>query len=318
MANEKPHLVTVLGPTATGKTSFAARFAMEVGGEIISADSRQVYRRMDIGTGKDLEDYIIRDFKVPVHLIDIAEPGYKYNVFEFQRDFLKVLKNILSRGACPVLCGGTGMYIEAVLKGYRLVQVPHDENLRKDLEKMSDEQLTAILSEHRKLHNVSDTSSRKRLVRAVEIALYQSRHGEPENCFSPGLRKLIFGITAGRNERRRRITVRLEKRLESGMIEEVKGLMDEGVSPDDLKFYGLEYKFVTMYLLGEIDYETMFARLNTAIHQFAKRQMTWFRRMERQGFIIHWFDADMPEVLKIEKAVRLYKQAQQRADNSGY
>ncbi len=304
-----PLLVTVLGPTATGKTTFAARFAAEMGGEVISADSRQVYRRMDIGTGKDMQDYVVGGRRVPCHLTDIAEPGYKYSVFEFQRDFFRVYNELTSRGVQPVLCGGTGMYIESVLKGYRLVQVPHNEKLRKELESMTDNELIQILSRHRQLHNVTDTSSRKRLVRAVEIALYQSEYGDLEDNFTPAFRNLILGITADRAERRRRITERLEKRINSGMIEEVKELLHEGVSADDLKFYGLEYKFVTMYLLGEIDYDTMFSRLNTAIHQFAKRQMTWFRRMERQGFHIHWLDVKMPVDVKINKALKLYRES---------
>ncbi len=318
MDKNKPVLITVVGPTATGKTSFAARLARETDGEIISADSRQVYRRMDIGTGKDKDDYLVKGSRIPSHLIDIAEPGYKYSVYEFRRDFLKAYHDIVSRGRQPVLCGGTGMYIEAAVKGYMLIEVPHDTELRKELETKSMKELESMLARYRHPHNVSDTSSRKRLVRAVEIAVYQSKYGKlRENDDHPRFENLLIGLTADRDERRRRITERLKKRIASGLIGEVRSLLDEGVKAEDLKYYGLEYRYVTMYILGELDYGEMFAKLNTEIHRFAKRQMTWFRRMERQGFNIHWLDAGMPEDLKTEKAMQLYKKAG-RAGNSRF
>jgi len=283
-------LIVITGPTATGKTSIAARLAAEIEGEIISADSRQVYRKMDLGTGKDLDDYIVNGKKIPFHLIDIAEPGYEYNVFEFQRDFFDAFLDIKSRGKRPILCGGTGMYIEAAISEYKLIEVPENSDLRKTLLTKTDEELQNILVSMRKLHNTSDTSDRKRLIRAIEIEQYYSDNPQIPSE-TPKINSIIFGINKPRDEVRERITKRLKQRLETGMIEEVELLLENGVTPEKLKYYGLEYKFLTQYILGEITYEQMFSQLNTAIHQFAKRQMTWFRRMEKKGFNIIWVES---------------------------
>jgi len=293
-------MVTILGATASGKTAVASHLAKSLGGEIISADSRQVYRGMDIGTGKDLSDYIIEGTLVPYHLIDIADAGYQYNVFEFQRDFLKVYNSMQNRKKFPVLCGGTGLYIEAVLKGYKLIQVPVNETRRKELQKMSLEELTSILSRYKELHNTSDIENKKRAVRAIEIEEYYQLHPEIDLSF-PEINSLIVGIKFDRDSRRRRITQRLKDRLENGMIEEVEKLLSTGLTPESLTYYGLEYKYLTMYVTGEISYDEMFQSLNTAIHQFSKRQMTWFRKMEREGFKIHWLDGYIPLPEKIER-----------------
>ncbi|MFP4366219.1 MAG: tRNA (adenosine(37)-N6)-dimethylallyltransferase MiaA [Bacteroidales bacterium] len=299
-------LITVLGPTASGKTSFAARLAHCIDGEIISADSRQVYRRMDIGTGKDYSDYIIEGKAIPYHLIDIVEPGYKYSLFEYQRDFLNAWNDINGRGKKAILCGGSGMYIESVLDAYRLVNVPIDEDLRKELEAKTEEELIDILSSLRKLHNVSDITSKQRLIRAIEIAVYMSQNKEVHFSF-PRFDKLIFGIHSDREKRRQRITERLGTRLKEGLIEEVQQLLDEGVDPGSLIFYGLEYKYITLYLIGRMEYEEMKDRLKIAIHQFGKRQMTWFRKMERSGYSIHWLDSDMEMDEKLTRAIFLIK-----------
>jgi tRNA dimethylallyltransferase len=284
-----PDFITVLGPTATGKTKFAAQLASIIDAEIISADSRQVYRKMTLGTGKDYGDYVVDGKTIPYHLIDIKDPGYHYNLFEFQQDFLNAYKDIKSRGKQVILCGGTGMYIESVLKGFEIMQVPVNHELRKSLEIKSMGELKNILSSFRQLHNVSDTSSRPRLVRAIEIEQYQSVNNAKKNSF-PEFKSLILGIHADRDIRRGRITKRLTERLEGGMIDEVKQLLSEGLNPEELIFYGLEYKYITLFVTERISYEEMFSKLNTAIHQFAKRQMTWFRKMERQGIPIHWID----------------------------
>ena len=296
-------MVTILGATASGKTAIAAHLAKSIGGEIISADSRQVYRGMDIGTGKDLSDYIIDGTLVPYHLIDIADAGYQYNVFEYQRDFLNVFDKLQKRGKFPVLCGGTGLYIEAILKGYKLIQVPVNEIRRKELQEMSLEELTKILSGYKELHNTSDIENKKRAVRAIEIEEYYQKHPEIDLSF-PEINSLIVGVKFDRDSRRRRITQRLKDRLQSGMIEEVEKLLASGLSPESLTYYGLEYKYLTMYVTGEISYDEMFQSLNTAIHQFSKRQMTWFRKMEREGFQIHWLDGYMPLPEKIEQIKR--------------
>ncbi len=301
MKDDEPLLITVLGPTATGKTAFAARLASTLDGEIISADSRQVYRGMDIGTGKDYSDYIVDGVDVPVHLIDIVDAGYKYSVYEYQRDFAEAWTGITSRGRQPLLCGGSGMYLEAVLGAYEMVSVPHDEVLRKQLESKSDEELRDMLASRVKLHNVSDISSRKRLVRAIEIAIHREKGGVGSFSF-PRFRPVILGIAAERDERRRRITARLDARLEEGLVDEVSTLLDGGLTPGDLMFYGLEYKYVTMYVKGDIPFGEMRDRLNTAIHQFAKRQMTWFRKMERNGYGIHWIDATASMDQKLARA----------------
>ena len=296
-------MVTILGATASGKTAVAAHLAKSINGEIISADSRQVYRGMDIGTGKDLSDYIIDGELVPYHLIDIAEAGYQYNVFEYQRDFLKVFEKVQKRGKLPVLCGGTGLYIEAVLKGYKLIQVPVNEQRRKELQALSLEELTEILAAFKALHNTSDIENKKRAVRAIEIEEYYQNHPEIDLSF-PEINSLIVGVKFDRDSRRRRITSRLKDRLENGMIEEVEKLLAGGLSPESLTYYGLEYKFLTQYVTGVITYDEMFRSLNTAIHQFSKRQMTWFRKMEREGFLIHWLDGYLPLPEKIEQIQR--------------
>lgn len=284
-----PDFITVLGPTATGKTKFAARLASIIDAEIISADSRQVYRKMSLGTGKDYKDYVVDGKSVPYHLIDIKDPGYHYNLFEFQKDFLTAFKDIKGRGKQVILCGGTGLYIESVLQGFEILQVPVNKELRQSLESKSMEELINLLASFKQLHNVSDTSSRPRLVRAIEIAKYQTGSKAGKQSF-PEFKSLILGIHVDRDIRRARITKRLTERLESGMIEEVKQLLKEGLNPEELIFYGLEYKYITLFVTGRISYEEMFLQLNTAIHQFAKRQMTWFRKMERQGIQIHWID----------------------------
>ena len=302
----KYNMLTILGATAGGKTSVAARMAYILNGEIISADSRQVYKGMDLGTGKDLEDYIVEDKPIPYHLIDIAEAGYKYNVYEYQKDFLNAYSNIQSKKKFPVFCGGSGMYLEAVLKGYKLIPVPANPELRKELEKKETEELIQILKSFKKLHNTTDIDSRKRVIRAIEIETYYDKSEDIDDYF-PDINSLIAGIKFDRDSRRRRITERLRQRLKEGMIEEVKRILDQGVAPEDLIYYGLEYKYLTHYVLGEISYDEMFKQLETAIHQFAKRQMTWFRGMERKGFKIHWIDGYAPMKEKTDRILGLLK-----------
>ena len=300
----KYDLITIIGPTASGKTPLAAALANKLGTEIISGDSRQVYRRMDLGTGKDLVDYTVDGHEVPYHLIDIVEPGYKYNVFEYQRDFLKAYEEITAKGKLPVLCGGTGMYVESVLKGYRLLPVPENPELRSSLEGKSLEELTHILEGYKKLHNSTDVDTAKRAIRAIEIEEYYKQQ-PPEYREFPSMHSLIVGVNIDRELRREKITRRLKQRLDEGMVEEVRGLLAEGIHPDNLIYYGLEYKFLTQYAIGELTYEEMFLQLETAIHQFAKRQMTWFRGMERRGFTIHWLDATLPMEEKLERIINL-------------
>ena len=306
-------MITILGPTASGKTPLAAALAAEIGGEIISADSRQVYRRMDIGTGKDLADYQLStlnsQLSIPYHLIDIREPGTKYNLFEYQQDFFDVYEDIRSRGAVPILCGGTGLYIEAVLKGYHLSPVPQNQELRDSLDGKSLAELTQMLTELKartgsNMHNTTDVDSCQRAIRAIEIETYNLEHPTPRRELPP-VDSLIIGVNIDRELRREKITRRLKARLEEGMIDEVKALLDEGIPADDLIYYGLEYKFVTEYLIGQTTYDEMFSRLEIAIHQFAKRQMTWFRGMERRGFKINWIDATLPMEQKIAKILEL-------------
>lgn len=287
-----------MGATATGKTEIATGLAKEINGEVISADSRQVYRNMDIGTGKDLSDYIIDGLKIPYHLIDIVDAGYEYNVFEYQRDFIKVFNDIIERGVTPILCGGSGMYIEAVLKGYKLINVPVDDELRDNLTNKSLGELRKILSSYKELHNKTDVDTVKRAVRAIEIEEYYKDHPEIDVSF-PSINSLITGINFDREARRERISKRLKNRLENGMIEEVQSLLSMGVKKETLIYYGLEYKYITQYINNEIDYKTMFSRLETAIHQFSKRQMTWFRHMEKNGFKINWIDGSIPTEEKI-------------------
>ena len=300
----KYDLITILGPTASGKTSLATALADKLGTEIISGDSRQVYRRMDLGTGKDLADYTIEGRSVPYHLIDIVEPGYKYNVFEYQRDFLKAYESIVAKDKLPVLCGGTGMYIESVLKGYRLLPVPENPELRVSLEGKSLEELTRILEGYKKLHNSTDVDTAKRAIRAIEIEEYYKQQPLEYREF-PSLKSLIIGVDIDRELRREKITRRLKQRLDEGMVDEVRGLLAEGISAENLIYYGLEYKFLTQYAIGELTYEEMFHQLETAIHQFAKRQMTWFRGIERRGFVIHWLDATLSMEEKVERIINL-------------
>ncbi|MCM1030544.1 MAG: tRNA (adenosine(37)-N6)-dimethylallyltransferase MiaA [Oscillibacter sp.] len=294
------NLLSVIGPTACGKTTLAVRLAAELGGEVISADSRQVYRGMDIGTGKDIEEYVWQGKPVPYHLIDIVAAGVKYNVFEYQKDFVRVWEDCRRRGVFPVLCGGSGLYVEAVLKAYKLLAVPVNEVLRESLEGKSLEELAQILGTYRKLHNVTDVDTVKRAVRAIEIEEYYRTHPREEFDF-PELRPLIVGVDVDREVRRKRITERLHARLKAGMVEEVERLLEGGIAPEDLIYYGLEYKYVTLYLTGKMEYQTMVEQLNIAIHQFAKRQMTWFRKMERDGMRIRWIDGGLPLEEKVNR-----------------
>lgn len=279
--------ITILGPTASGKTGVAVKLAAEIDAEIISADSRQVYRRMDLGTGKDLEDYCINGKNIPYHLIDITEPGTKYNVYEYQKDFLQAYNDIRSRGKKVIVCGGTGLYLESVLRSYRLSPVPQNPELRENLSGKSLEELTHILSQYKTLHNTTDVDSAQRAIRAIEIAEYY-KHTPIDDRPFPTLNSYVIGIDVDRETRRQRISARLKQRLDNGMVDEVKRLLAEGIPADDLIYYGLEYKFLTLYAIGEMSYEEMFRQLEIAIHQFAKRQMTWFRGMERRGIEIHW------------------------------
>ncbi len=297
-------LITILGPTASGKTSFAASLAYALDTEIISADSRQIYRQMNLGTGKDLADYTVSGKLIPYHLIDIAEPGYKYNVFEYKHGFIKAFEQIKAKSKLPILCGGTGLYIEAVLKDYKLLDVPENTALRKSLAEKSLPELTKILSTYKSLHNCSDIDTVKRAIRAIEIAEYQNKNTTIENTI-PSINSLTIGLDISREDRRNRISKRLRERLEQGMIEEVEQIMKIGVSAEDLIYYGLEYKFITNYIIGNLTYDEMVSQLEVAIHQFAKRQMTWFRGMEKRGFNIHWINALLPQEEKVKIVKKL-------------
>ena len=299
-------LITVLGPTASGKTTFAAALAARLDTEIISADSRQIYRSMDIGTGKDLADYTVNGKAIPYHLIDICDPGYKYNVFEYQHDFFRAYEAIREKGKLPILCGGTGMYIEAVLKGYKLLDVPQNPELRESLKDKSLPELEQILAGYKVLHNKTDVDTAQRAIRAIEIEEYYKSEAPDTNEYDP-VNSLIIGIDIDRELRREKISRRLRARLDEGMVDEVKGIIASGVKPEDLIYYGLEYKYLTLYIIGELSYEDMVSQLEIAIHQFAKRQMTWFRGMERRGSEIHWIDATLPTEEKIEKTLELLK-----------
>ena len=296
-------MITILGPTASGKTSLAAALAARIDAEIISADSRQVYRGMTIGTGKDLDDYRQGDRLIPYHLIDTCEPGTKYNLFQYQQDFHLIYNNIVARGVRPILCGGTGLYIESVLKGYALSPVPQNQALRDKLADKSLAELTEMLEDlkrrnHSVMHNRTDVDTVQRAIRAIEIETYNLEH-PTDNRTLPPIDSVIIGVDINREERRRKITQRLKQRLAEGMVDEIRQLLDRGIAPENLIYYGLEYKFVTEYVIGKTSYEEMFRQLEIAIHQFAKRQMTWFRGMERRGFTIHWIDALDPMDSKV-------------------
>lgn len=301
-------LIAIVGPTASGKTTLAVAVAQRLDTEIISADSRQIYRGMDIGTGKDLGEYRIGETTIPYHLIDICPAGYRYNLYEYVRDFKAVYADMLSRGKQPLLCGGTGLYVETVLKGYALPPVPENPELRAALQDKSLDELTAMLQQYKTLHNTTDTDTCKRAIRAIEIAEYYSRQPAEVLQPRPMSNALVVGIEIERDLRRARISHRLRQRLQEGMIEEVKSLLESGIPPESLIYYGLEYKFVTEYLIGETSYNEMVERLEIAIHQFAKRQMTWFRGMERRGIPIHWIDATLPTDEKVELILDLVQQ----------
>ena len=300
-------LITIIGPTASGKTPFAAELAYNIDGEIISGDSRQVYRYMDIGTGKDLKEYIVRDKKINYHLIDIREPGDKYTLYNFQEDFHVAYNDILCRNKTPILCGGTGLYVESVLKGYQLKDVPKNEALRESLANKSLSELSTILSNYKALHNTTDIDTKQRAIRAIEIASFQQNQkeiGTANKTYNP-INTKIIGLSIDREYRRNKISTRLKTRIEEGMIDEVKGLLACGIPAEDLIYYGLEYKFVTLHAIGKLTYEDMYNQLEVAIHQFAKRQMTWFRGMERRGLKINWIDALLPMEDKIEMTIKL-------------
>ena len=298
------NLVTILGPTACGKTTLAVALADRLNTAVISADSRQVYRSMDLGTGKDLAEYVVDGREVPYHLIDIVDAGYKYNVFEYQRDFLKAYEALRADGQVPVLCGGTGMYLEAVLRGYRLVEVPEDKGLRASLADKTLDELTEILRGYKQLHNTTDVDTCERAIRAIEIEEYYRTHAVNIREF-PEIKSLTIGLDVSRELRRERISRRLRERLDQGMVDEVRSILAAGVSPEDLIYYGLEYKFLTMYVIGELTYDEMVNQLEIAIHQFAKRQMTYFRGMERRGVPIHWIDAELSTEEKVGQILQL-------------
>lgn len=304
MTKKKIELITILGPTAVGKTAVAVHLAERLDTEVISGDSRQLYRGMDIGTGKDLVDYTLNNRIIPYHLIDIVDAGYKYNVFEYQHDFHQAFEDIRLRGKIPVLCGGTGMYIEAVVNGYRLQEVPPNPQLREKLELKTDEELAELLASLKSLHNTTDIDTRKRTIRAIEIEIYYQQHPQKPVEYAP-IPNCYIGVTVEVEERRKRITQRLHQRLQEGMIDEVRGLMQGGISAEDLCYYGLEYKFITLYLTNQLTYNEMVDKLNVAIHQFAKRQMTWFRGMERKGAVIHWIEGLLPMDEKVERIMAI-------------
>ena len=304
-------MITILGPTACGKTSLAAALAADIHGEIISGDSRQVYRGMDIGTGKDLADYRVGDICVPYHLIDIVEPGTKYNVYQYQRDFMRAYDDIVGRGVAPMLCGGSGLYLEAVLRGYRMAPVPENKPLRQSLEGKSLAELTEMLNDIKtrkglRMHNTTDVDTAKRAIRAIEIELYQDEHPEETEDIQP-VDSLVIGLHIEVEQRRERITRRLKARFDEGMADEIRRIIDSGVAPEELIYYGLEYKYVTEYVIGQRDFEETFRLLEIAIHQFAKRQMTWFRGMERRGVKIHWIDSQLPMEEKINEIKNIWQ-----------
>ena len=295
-------LITIIGPTASGKTAFAAALAARLDTEIISGDSRQVYRSMDIGTGKDLADYVVDGKQIPYHLIDICNPGDKYNVFEYQHDFHKAFEEIRKKGKLPILCGGTGMYIESVLRGFKLLDVPQNPALRESLKGKSLAELEQILASYKVLHNKTDVDSAQRAIRAIEIEEFYKTEAPDKREYAP-INSLIIGVDIDRELRREKISRRLRARLDEGMVDEVRAILATGVKPEDLIYYGLEYKFLTLYIIGQLTYDEMISQLEIAIHQFAKRQMTWFRGMERRGLHIHWLDATLPNDEKINNVL---------------
>lgn len=297
-------LITIIGPTASGKTAFAAALAARLDTEIISGDSRQVYRSMDIGTGKDLADYVVDGKQIPYHLIDICNPGDKYNVFEYQHDFHKAFEEIRKKGKLPILCGGTGMYIESVLRGFKLLDVPQNPALRESLKGKSLVELEQILASYKVLHNKTDVDSAQRAIRAIEIEEFYKTEAPDKREYAP-INSLIIGVDIDRDLRREKISRRLRARLDEGMVDEVRAILATGVKPEDLIYYGLEYKFLTLYIIGQLTYDEMVSQLEIAIHQFAKRQMTWFRGMERRGLHIHWLDATLPTDEKINNVLAL-------------
>lgn len=297
-------LITIIGPTASGKTAFAAALAARLDTEIISGDSRQVYRSMDIGTGKDLADYVVDGKQIPYHLIDICNPGDKYNVFEYQHDFHKAFEEIRKKGKQPILCGGTGMYIESVLRGFKLLDVPQNPALRESLKGKSLAELELILASYKVLHNKTDVDSAQRAIRAIEIEEFYKTEAPDKREYAP-INSLIIGVDIDRELRREKISRRLRTRLDEGMVDEVRAILATGVKPEDLIYYGLEYKFLTLYIIGQLTYDEMVSQLEIAIHQFAKRQMTWFRGMERRGLHIHWLDATLPTDEKINNVLAL-------------
>ena len=297
-------LITIIGPTASGKTAFAAALAARLDTEIISGDSRQVYRSMDIGTGKDLADYVVDGKQIPYHLIDICNPGDKYNVFEYQHDFHKAFEEIRKKGKLPILCGGTGMYIESVLRGFKLLDVPQNPALRESLKGKSLAELEQILASYKVLHNKTDVDSAQRAIRAIEIEEFYKTEAPDKREYAP-INSLIIGVDIDRELRREKISRRLRARLDEGMVDEVRAILATGVKPEDLIYYGLEYKFLTLYIIGQLTYDEMVSQLEIAIHQFAKRQMTWFRGMERRGLHIHWLDAMLPTDEKINNVLAL-------------
>lgn len=307
MSIDTSNMIVVTGATASGKTALAAEVAYRLEGEIISADSRQVYRGMDIGTGKDYCDYIVNGTYVPFHLIDIIDAGTKYNLFEYQQDFLKVFEDIVSRGMLPVVCGGSGMYVESILRGYQLVQVPLNDDLRRELSGKTHEQMKEVLRSYGPLHNRSDLDSVNRTIRAIEIAEHTKQYGA-DGFEWPDIRPLVVALRYSREERRRRISVRLRNRLHEGMIAEVESLLKSGITPQDLIWYGLEYKYITLYLTGELTSDEMFTALESAIHQFAKRQMTWFRGMERRGIGINWIEGELPFEEQVGTVINLFRE----------
>lgn len=300
------NLLAIVGPTASGKTALAVQVAHQLHGEIISGDSRQVYRGMNLGTGKDLEEYVIDGDPIPYHLIDIVNAGEKYNLFQYQQDFLKVWSDCKDREVFPVLCGGSGLYMESVLKGYKLLPVPENQLLREELSTLSLSELAKRLAAYKKLHNITEIDTVKRAIRAIEIEEYYLTHPKEVPQF-PEITPLIVGVDVDREVRRERITSRLHARLRSGMIAEVEHLLEQGVAPEALIYYGLEYKYLTLYITGTLSYDEMVEHLNVAIHQFAKRQMTWFRKMERNGIPIHWIDGRKPMSEMVEEVISLLR-----------